>query len=201
MVDKNYQETYDSLVEGNHNACNAIKYRNLSRGYQSFGNPDSALSYAGISRNYAEKAVKDDDIFRRELFASLGQVARVEICVSGGSPTYSGTYFHSALVEDMEEIDLGNDGLDQYEMIFWPTMAAARFSGDVKERLHGTALGFGGMIASAIYFESKHLVKYPNREKGLAWRLGKKVEYIGRNALAVGANIFKSHGLAKLAVK
>lgn len=189
-----YQTIYDRIATDNDDAEDAIDDRKGARDAQREGDFHKSVLLANKSIAEARVAAAADPILKREVFASLGQAART--CIDAG--IFAGV---KEKVAEMEEIELVPGGMDQYEMIFWPTIAASKHNGTPGERAVGFVEGLSGALASAIYFESKHLVKFPDRDKGLGWRVAKKAEYVGRNLAAAAANLTGSHRFAKIAVK
>lgn len=190
---------YDALEDVNdaNTVMAAIEDRNRARDNFLRGDLGYALMNASLSVTEAEGAVEYNPAFERELFASLGRVAQIELSLGYED-------FARSRVDKMEKIDPGlwfdGESLDQYQIIFWATRAAVRYSGSPKERAMGSRIAFTGLFVSALA-ESKHFVNFPNRDQNSAWRVKKKVQFIGRNIAALGANIFRSRRLAKIAVE
>lgn len=78
---------------------------------------------------------------------------------------------------------------------------AARYSGNLRDRLKGVGSAAIGATIVSPYAESTRYINFPNRDESFGWRLKKKAQFIGRNVAALGANMFRSEKLAKLAVK
>lgn len=196
-ISSGVEDSYYTLRDESYAASSVVELRDGAKRYADDGDLSAASRAASDSVIMARGAQQIDPRFSRELYASLGMKARFDIALNLGVSALSAA-------REMEEIDLDQfgekKGIDQYEIIFRPAIAAAMHIGGLRDRLHGVRLSLGGMVISLLA-ESERLVSFPNRNRGRAWRFSKKAQFAGRNALALGANVLDSDRLAKLAVK